>query len=451
MNLITVDLGLVLIRTSSQAHTKVPRFSLGEMVTVSWWVFFACTLWTTSAPATDEDLDGENDIGPIKKDTWFKVDDEDGDLTVPELITKYGYQMESHAVTTEDGYMLTMFRIFPRQPSETKKFPVLMVHGFLGSSADFVVSGPNNSLAYLLAENGYDVWLANVRGTRYSRNHTTMLVETFEYWDFSWHEIGYYDLPAMIDHVLNKSSASKLQYIGHSQGCTTYFVMSSTRPKYNKKIVLMTALAPAVIITRVRSPILRVMLEIQDQLKEVLDSLNIYEIPYVGNRHHIIDAVCPPEEKNNLCTQLIGQITGPHPEMWDQRLANIYMGHAPSGAATKQLYHYNQLTRSWLFRQYDYGKKGNLQTYSNWKPPNYNLKLSSAPVQIYYGLNDWMVHPRDVQQFAAMLPRLVASSAVADRKFNHIDFLLAKNVRTQVYDKLMPVLERYNNNNHITD
>ncbi|XP_058451063.1 lipase 1-like [Malaya genurostris] len=421
------------------------------MVTIGWCILFACTFWAQTEPASVEDFVSEiseNDIGTKKVIKWFNIDYEDGDLLVPQLVVKYGYQVESHMVTTEDGYMLTMFRILPRHPSTTKKFPVLMVHGFLGSSADFVVSGPNNSLAYLLADNGYDVWLANVRGTRYSRNHTTLLVDTEEYWDFSWHEIGYHDLPAMIDHVLMETTAPKLQYIGHSQGCTTYFVMSSTRPKYNKKIALMTALAPAVVLKRVRSPILRLLLEIQDQLKEVLDALNVHEIPYIQSIHHLIGSLCPVAEKENLCTQLLGQITGPHPEMWDQELGLVYMGHAPSGASTKQLYHFAQLVRSRLFRQYDYGRKGNLQTYSNWKPPVYNLNVSSAPVQIYYGLNDWMVYYRDVEQLATMIPRLVGVNAVADEKYNHIDFLLAKNARSQVYDKLLPVLEQYNNNNN---
>ncbi|XP_058444559.1 lipase 1-like [Malaya genurostris] len=421
------------------------------MATIGWCSFFACILWARSAPASEEDFDSkksENDIGMKKVIKWFTGDLEDRDLLVPQLIVKYGYQMESHMVTTEDGYILTMFRILPRQPSTTKKLPVLLVHGFLSSSADFVVSGPNNSLAYLLTDNGYDVWLANARGTFYSRNHTTLLVDTDEYWDFSWHEIGYHDLPAMIDHVLLNTTAPKFQYVGFSQGCTTYFVMTCTRPKYNKKIALMTALAPAVVMKRVRSPLVRLLFQVQDQVKEVLDVLDVHEVPHFQSIQQIFDVLCPTADKENFCAQLTEEMAGPHRETWDQELNLVYIGHFPSGSSTKQLYHFAQIVNSRLFRQYDYGREGNLQTYSNWKPPIYNLTVSSAPVQIFYGLNDWLVHFRGVKQLATMIPRLVGANAVADEKFNHVDFLLAKNARSQVYDKLLPVLERCNDNHN---
>lgn len=121
-----------------------------------------------------------------------------------------------------------------------------------------------------------------------------------------------------------------------------------------------------------------------------------------------------------------------------------FLGHAPAGASVKQLMHFIQLNRSGLFRRYDYGKKGNLQTYSNWKPPSYNLTAASAPVLIYYALNDWLVHPRDVQQFARKLPRVVGLNPVGDKQFNHLDFITAKTAREQLYDKLMPVLDGFN-------
>lgn len=61
---------------------------------------------------------------------------------------------------------------------------------------------------------------------------------------FSWHEMGIYDLPAMIDYILYKTGQKQLFYIGFSQGTTQFWVLMSLKPEYNRKIKLMSALAP---------------------------------------------------------------------------------------------------------------------------------------------------------------------------------------------------------------
>lgn len=45
-------------------------------------------------------------------------------------------------------------------------------------------------------------------------------------------EIGYYDLPVMIDQILKKSTYTKLYYAGASLGSTIYMVLCSERPEY---------------------------------------------------------------------------------------------------------------------------------------------------------------------------------------------------------------------------
>ena len=36
------------------------------------------------------------------------------------------------------------------------------------------MSLPDESLAFILADNGYDVWISNGRGTRFSRGHASI-------------------------------------------------------------------------------------------------------------------------------------------------------------------------------------------------------------------------------------------------------------------------------------
>lgn len=74
---------------------------------------------------------------------------------------------------------------------------------------------------------------------------------------FRWHEIGYNDVPAMIDYVLNETNQTEVTYVGHSQGTTSFFVMASERPEYNKKIKLMVAFAPVVYLSNMKQPVLK--------------------------------------------------------------------------------------------------------------------------------------------------------------------------------------------------
>lgn len=113
---------------------------------------------------------------------------------------------------------------------------------------------------YILADSGYDVWMGNARGNTYSKNHTKHSdMSNKDFWYFSWHEIGYYDLPATIDYILNVTDQKNLLYFGHSQGTTSFWVMTSSRPEYNDKIKAMYALAPVAHMTGLKSPFVKLM------------------------------------------------------------------------------------------------------------------------------------------------------------------------------------------------
>ena len=53
-----------------------------------------------------------------------------------------------------------------------------------------------------LADRGYDVWMGNSRGTEFSQGHTELSADKdAKYWDFTWADMGKYDVPAMIDEI----------------------------------------------------------------------------------------------------------------------------------------------------------------------------------------------------------------------------------------------------------
>lgn len=102
---------------------------------------------------------------------------------------------------------------------------MFLQHGILDSAATFVNNGPGLAPAYLLADKCYDVWLGNTRGSKYSRSHRTLNPDKDkEFWEFSFVEMGRYDITAAVDYVLGQTKAEKLTYMGHSQGTTQMFL-----------------------------------------------------------------------------------------------------------------------------------------------------------------------------------------------------------------------------------
>uniref|UniRef100_A0A1B0DK89 AB hydrolase-1 domain-containing protein n=1 Tax=Phlebotomus papatasi TaxID=29031 RepID=A0A1B0DK89_PHLPP len=178
---------------------------------------------------------------------------------------------------------------------------VFLQHGLLCSSVDWIVAGPNRSLPYLLAEQGYDVWMGNARGNNYSRRHVSLKPKSRDFWQFSWHEIGIYDLPAMIDYTLNKTGQTSLHYIGYSQGTTAFLVLASMRNDYSKKVSMFQALAPAVFLSNAKSPFIKALAPLANQTKFLLDSMGVHEL--FPNDTKIVQKVRKSLHRNNAVVQ----------------------------------------------------------------------------------------------------------------------------------------------------
>jgi len=70
--------------------------------------------------------------------------------------------------------------------------------------------------AFVMVRAGYDVWLGNNRGTKYSMGHTSLSTDSKEYWEFSYTELGKYDMPAMLDYTTKATGVSTVSLMAHS-------------------------------------------------------------------------------------------------------------------------------------------------------------------------------------------------------------------------------------------
>ncbi|CAK1554545.1 unnamed protein product [Leptosia nina] len=346
-----------------------------------------------------------------------------------------GYTSEEYEVVTEDGYILTLFRI------RGNKDPVLLVHGFLDSSDTYIIRG-NRSLVANLAQNDYDVWSANVRGGRYSRRHLRLNPDgDAMFWDFSYHEIGYYDLPAIIDFILDRTGKDQLSAIGHSQGNTIFYVLGSTRPVYNKKVRVMIALSPICYFNNVKPPSSTVLKSVP-LISNVL--LKTGEEEVFGDKTVLRLALryfCGCKECYNICARgVFFPIGGNDPDEIEPDFFPTIIEHYPTGSSRKNTVH---LAQGYLnsFSQFDYGSKNN-EVYGQSYPPKYDLRKVSMRIVLLAGRNDGLASLKDVETLRDRLPNVVEYKVLDYKLMNHIDFVWGRNMDKYLFPYIINALNR---------
>ena len=120
------------------------------------------------------------------------------------------------------------------------------------------MNDPDKANAFVLAREGYDVWLGNNRGSRFSLDHKTLSYKDRDYWEYWQADLGLKDTRAWIDFILEKTGLETLSYVGHSQGTTQMFLAGSLDPDYFKqKINLFVALAPVGTTASITNPFMK--------------------------------------------------------------------------------------------------------------------------------------------------------------------------------------------------
>ncbi|XP_073995470.1 lipase 3-like [Rhodnius prolixus] len=358
-------------------------------------------------------------------------------LTTQSLITHQGFGYQKYKVQTEDGYILTAHRILSDNPGGP---PVILQHGLIAASDNLVVQGRNACIAFLLADAGFDVWLTDQRGNWYSREHVKYKPSDPKFWDFSFHEAGYYDLPAFIDTVLQITGYTQVFYIGHSMGTTVFMVMASLRPEYNQKIKAAALLAPIALppkMQEINSPVIRLLLLQAGLIYATSNKFGLHELlPRTAQNIMAIRKLCDPSPTQEFCLDLIGIVYGENRENLDRQVFGTKVSYLPAGSSLRTAHHLAQIYTHG-FRHYDYGAKDNLRRYRSEQPPHYPLTNITAPVALYWGANDLLLNGRTVRELGQSLPNLIKSFEVADPKFTHMDFIFGLNAAEVLYKDIV--------------
>ncbi|KYM84892.1 Lipase 3 [Atta colombica] len=397
-----------------------------------------CGLAATVTSDISQDLSLNELVKMMQQSRKWPKFNSDVNFNTLQMIKKAGYPAEAHIVQTEDGYFLTLHRI-----PDNKKLPVLLQHGLLGSSADWVIPGKDKGLAFILADREYDVWLDNFRGNTDSRAHVSLSPSDSRFWNFSFHELGVYDLPAMISYITNTTSQKLITYIGHSMGTTASYVMAAERPDIARMVQAIISLAPVAFVEYINSPIrhfapfvnkLEESVELESESKRI-QGLQIIAhffgedefLPHKSVLQFLAKHGCEVNYVEEVCTNIIFLICGFDEEQFNYTLLPMILSHDPAGASTKTLIHFGQEIESGKFRQFDYGREKNLLIYNATEPPDYNLTNIKVPIGLFYADNDWLADSLDVKKlYNSLLSNIFDLYRVPLPKFNHLDFIWGK-------------------------
>ncbi|XP_045295430.1 lipase member K isoform X4 [Leopardus geoffroyi] len=337
-------------------------------------------------------------------------------MNISQIISYWGYPYEEYDVVTKDGYVLGIYRIPHGRgcPRKTPKPVVYLQHGLIASASNWICNLPNNSLAFLLADIGYDVWLGNSRGNTWSRKHLKFSPKSREFWAFSLDEMANYDLPATINFIAEKTGQERLYYVGHSQGTTIAFIAFSTNPELAKRIKIFFALAPVITVKYTQSPMKKLTTLNRKVVKALFGDKMFY--PHTFFDQFIATKVCNRKLFRHLCSNFLFTLSGFDPKNLNMSRLDVYLAQSSAGTSVQTMLHWAQLT-----------------------PPLYSVTKMQVPTAVWSGGHDRVADLKDVENLLPQIPRLIYYKLIPH--YNHVDFYLGQDAPQEIYQDLIRLMD----------
>ncbi|ETS74043.1 hypothetical protein PFICI_13909 [Pestalotiopsis fici W106-1] len=367
-----------------------------------------------------------------------------------DLCAAFGYTAEEHVVQTKDGYLLGVHRLAWRKgeedykvnagPNSIKKKVVYMHHGLLMNSEVWVcLTDEQRCLPFVLVDRGYDVWLGNNRGNKYSKKSIKTSPQSLDFWNFSIDEFAFHDIPDTIAYILDSTSQPSLSYIGFSQGTAQSFASLAVHPKLNDQVNVFIALAPAMSPAGLQNGVVDALIKASPQVLFLL----------FGRRSILASATM---WQSILYPPIFVRVIDMGLDfLFGWKATNISMSqklaaypHLYSFTSTKSVVHWFQIIRNKSFQMYDDDVHPPLSTASRYtKVAKYPTRNIKTPVVLVYGGSDSLV---DIKVMLRELPNRTVATEIPH--YEHLDFLWARDVDTQVFQHVFDALDNFTDAEH---
>ncbi|GLI64205.1 hypothetical protein VaNZ11_007397 [Volvox africanus] len=329
------------------------------------------------------------------------------------LVTPKGYPLEQHVVVTGDGYKLGTFRIpYGRSGrGAVKRPPVLLIHGISLASTCWVINQPTESLAFILADRGYDVWMMNTRGNTFSREHVLYRDTQSSFWRFSVDEMAKWDLRETMKYIQDVTGISKVGLVGHSQGGTIALMALSDDPWLADSVSVLVALGPCAYVKYMTSVVLKNFCR-QANTSEIFKLLPPQELVYmsVQMQQTYLNGVCQMPGTMLTCLTTMEGIFGASRRITAaqyRRYWQIWPSSTSLGNAMQWAEIYNEPKARFFHSGYG---------------PEYKLENVKAPIIMVSGGNDVLAAMEDVAEQKRRL-RKVLRKELHVPEYSHMDFI----------------------------
>lgn len=347
-----------------------------------------------------------------------------------EYIESFGYKLEENPVITDDGYILSLWHLNPKFPNGKTVF---FQHGFTCTAWIFFHLGENSLPFYLLKE-GYDIWLANNRGSYFSPGHISKDPKDPKsgYNNYSMDDFVASDMPAMVKYIKERTGAKKMTFIGHSQG-TTLFLMAMMHDPIFTEESFDNFISLGTVPNLAHSKFLPI--DILDMIYDLL------------RRATFLQALNLPE----LLRELLATLAKEHPKVFGKifdTLASIYpsgrmdyiniynlLYYFPGGISKINLFHWSQIHQMKKlvyynpnFHEEKTAKEYNLENLKKWKIKSLVTRSDDDTFGSYQDVTDFY----DAIEDKSVIKLLELTS------YGHLDVLFAESA---INDIFKPIIE----------
>ncbi|XP_068638133.1 triacylglycerol lipase 1-like [Aristolochia californica] len=344
-----------------------------------------------------------------------------------------GFFCTEFHVSTDDRFVLSLQRILAvNTTAGNGRIPVFLYHGIMQGGDVWVMNGAEESLGFILAEAGYDVWIGNSRSSDFSFGHLLYSPSQGEYWDWSFDDIVAYDLPAML-RFISGVTEKRILFVGFSQGSMAGFA-ALTENCLARLVEKAVMLCPVAYLSNIRSIVAKTAAFLfLDQLELVLGVTRFSLSHDIVSR--IISMACL-RTKSYCLNDLLTAIEGPSCCLNRSR-ASYYNKYEMQSTSMKNIVQMAQFVRSGKFCKYDRGFIRNLIHYWSFIPPSYKLHRlpEDLPFLLAYGGNDYLADTQDVMRLKSEIPRNVEIHFLPN--YSHSDFVLGMQAQVDLYPRIL--------------